>query len=76
MASVLPGVGLRAAHIEEVLVHRPDIAGLEVHPENYMTEPAARHRSNVSANTTRYRSTQSVPRSDPQDRLTDATSGV
>ncbi len=41
MASVLPGVGLRAAHIEEVLVHRPDIAWLEVHPENYMTEPAA-----------------------------------
>lgn len=39
--SISPGVGLRAAHVEEVLVHRPDIAWLEVHPENYMLDPAA-----------------------------------
>lgn len=36
-----PGIGLRAAHVEEVLAHRPDVAWLEVHPENYMTDAAA-----------------------------------
>ena len=37
----LPGVGLRAPHIEDILARRPDIAWLEVHPENYMMDPAA-----------------------------------
>jgi uncharacterized protein len=39
--SVAPGVGLRAPHVEELLGRRPDIGWLEVHPENYMTNPAA-----------------------------------
>jgi uncharacterized protein len=41
MASLSPGVGLRAAHVEEILAHRPDIGWLEVHPENYMADPTA-----------------------------------
>ena len=36
-----PGVGLRGPHIQEVLERRPDIGWLEVHPENYMANPAA-----------------------------------
>ncbi len=36
-----PGVGLRPAHIEEVLARRPDVGWLEVHPENYMADPVA-----------------------------------
>jgi uncharacterized protein (UPF0276 family) len=36
-----PGVGLRAPHLEEILADRPDIAWLEVHPENYMGDPGA-----------------------------------
>lgn len=39
--SIQPGVGLRTAHVEEVLARRPDIGWLEVHPENYMADPAA-----------------------------------
>jgi uncharacterized protein len=37
----LPGVGLRAPHLEEVLACRPDVAWFEVHPENYMYDPMA-----------------------------------
>jgi uncharacterized protein len=37
----LPGVGLRAPHLEEVLACRPDVAWFEVHPENYMYDPVA-----------------------------------
>jgi uncharacterized protein (UPF0276 family) len=36
-----PGVGLRGPHIYELLDRRPDIGWLEVHPENYMADPAA-----------------------------------
>jgi uncharacterized protein (UPF0276 family) len=36
-----PGVGLRGPHVEEILAHRPAIAWLEVHPENYLRDPAA-----------------------------------
>ena len=36
-----PGVGLRGPHIHELLACRPDIGWLEVHPENYMADPAA-----------------------------------
>ncbi len=36
-----PGIGLRGPHIQEILDGRPDVAWLEVHPENYMTAPAA-----------------------------------
>jgi uncharacterized protein (UPF0276 family) len=36
-----PGVGLRGPHVQEVLDRRPDIAWLEVHPENYMSDPPA-----------------------------------
>ena len=36
-----PGVGLRAPHIEELLARRPEIAWLEVHPENYMADHRA-----------------------------------
>lgn len=36
-----PGVGLRAPHVEELLARRPDIAWLEVHPENYMADHRA-----------------------------------
>jgi uncharacterized protein len=39
--SIPPGIGLRAPHVEEVLARRPDVAWLEVHPENYMADPAA-----------------------------------
>ena len=39
-----PGVGLRAPHIEELLARRPDIAWLEVHPENYMADHRASTR--------------------------------
>jgi uncharacterized protein len=35
------GVGLRASHVEEFLARRPDIAWLEVHPENYMADHRA-----------------------------------
>jgi hypothetical protein len=36
-----PGVGLRGPHILEMLERRPDVGWLEVHPENYMADPAA-----------------------------------
>jgi len=36
-----PGVGLRGPHIQEVLERQPDLGWLEVHPENYMANPAA-----------------------------------
>lgn len=36
-----PGIGLRGPHVQEVLDRKPDIAWLEVHPENYMSDPAA-----------------------------------
>ena len=39
--SVLPDIGLRAQHMEEVLASRPDVGWFEVHPENYMHDPAA-----------------------------------
>ncbi len=38
---MLPGIGLRAQHMEEVLIRRPDVAWFEVHAENYMHDPAA-----------------------------------
>jgi uncharacterized protein len=38
---MLPGIGLRPQHMEEVLIRRPDIAWFEVHAENYMHDPAA-----------------------------------
>jgi uncharacterized protein len=38
---MLPGIGLRAQHMEEVLIRRPEIAWFEVHAENYMHDPAA-----------------------------------
>jgi uncharacterized protein (UPF0276 family) len=41
IASLSPGVGLRTAHIGEILEHRPDIGWLEVHPDNYMADPTA-----------------------------------
>ena len=31
------GIGLRAAHVAEVVTHRPPVGFLEVHAENYMT---------------------------------------
>jgi uncharacterized protein len=34
------GVGLRSPHIPEVLARRPNISWFEVHPENYMHNPA------------------------------------
>ena len=37
----LPGIGLRAPHMEAVLTCRPDVAWFEVHPENYMHDPMA-----------------------------------
>jgi uncharacterized protein (UPF0276 family) len=39
--SIAPGVGLRAAHMGEILARRPDIGWLEVHPENYVADPSA-----------------------------------
>lgn len=36
-----PGVGLRGPHIHELLDRQPDVGWLEVHPENYMADPAA-----------------------------------
>jgi uncharacterized protein (UPF0276 family) len=36
-----PGIGLRGPHVLELLDCRPDVAWLEVHPENYMLNPAA-----------------------------------
>lgn len=36
-----PGVGLRGPHMEEVLDRQPNVAWFEVHPENYMADPAA-----------------------------------
>jgi uncharacterized protein (UPF0276 family) len=38
---MLPGIGLRPQHMEEVLIRRPDVAWFEVHAENYMHDPAA-----------------------------------
>ncbi len=35
------GIGLRSRHLEEVLARRPDVGWFEVHPENYMRNPAA-----------------------------------
>jgi uncharacterized protein len=40
-SSALPGIGLRAQHMEEVLARRPDVAWFEIHPENYMHDPDA-----------------------------------
>jgi len=39
--STLSGIGLRGPHINEVLACRPDVAWFEVHPENFMHDPAA-----------------------------------
>jgi uncharacterized protein (UPF0276 family) len=36
-----PGVGLRGPHFQALLESQPDIGWLEVHPENYMADPAA-----------------------------------
>jgi uncharacterized protein len=33
------GVGLRSAHVTEVIDRRPDVDWLEIHPENYMYDP-------------------------------------
>ena len=41
LSSMSPGVGLRGPHIEDILALRPDIAWLEVHPENYLGNKAA-----------------------------------
>jgi uncharacterized protein len=41
MCGLLPGVGLRAPHVEELLARRPDVGWLEVHPENYMADHRA-----------------------------------
>ena len=38
---VSPGVGLRGPHVREVLERLPNVAWLEVHPENYMRDPVA-----------------------------------
>jgi uncharacterized protein (UPF0276 family) len=35
------GIGLRPPHISEVLARGPDVRWFEVHPENYMCNPAA-----------------------------------
>jgi uncharacterized protein len=35
------GVGLRAPHMDEFLARQPDVAWLEVHPENYMADHRA-----------------------------------
>jgi uncharacterized protein len=40
-APALPGIGLRAQHLEEVLACRPDVAWFEIHAENYMHDPVA-----------------------------------
>jgi len=40
LAPALPGIGLRAQHIKEVLARRPDVAWFEVHAENYMHDSA------------------------------------
>ena len=37
------GIGLRARHVDEVIVSHPAIAWLEVHAENYMGGGTARH---------------------------------
>lgn len=36
-----PGIGLRGPHVQELLERRPPVGWLEVHPENYMADPAA-----------------------------------
>jgi uncharacterized protein (UPF0276 family) len=36
-----PGIGLRGPHVREILDRRPDVGWLEVHPENFMADPAA-----------------------------------
>jgi uncharacterized protein (UPF0276 family) len=41
ISSVRAGIGLRGAHVDEILAHRPDIAWLEVHSENYLGNWAA-----------------------------------
>jgi uncharacterized protein (UPF0276 family) len=41
LLSPFVGLGLRSPHLEEVLVRRPDVAWFEVHPENFMHNPAA-----------------------------------
>lgn len=33
------GVGLRPAHVAEVIDRRPDVGWFEIHPENYMHDP-------------------------------------
>lgn len=40
---VLAGVGLRFAHHEAVVLEKPDIGWLEVHPENYFSGGRVRH---------------------------------
>jgi hypothetical protein len=35
------GIGLRLPHLTEVATTRPDIACLEVHPENFLANPHA-----------------------------------
>jgi uncharacterized protein (UPF0276 family) len=41
ISSTRPGIGLRGPHVDEILAHRPDIAWLEVHSENYLGNWAA-----------------------------------
>jgi len=45
-----PGIGLRLAHLAEMVATRPSIGWLEVHPENFLTNPhAAELLSELSA---------------------------
>jgi uncharacterized protein len=45
-----PGVGLRLAHLAEVVATRPSIGWLEIHPENFLANPhAAELLSELSA---------------------------
>src|SRR5215831_16356031 len=45
-----PGIGLRLAHLTEMVATRPSIGWLEVHPENFLTNPhAAELLSELSA---------------------------
>jgi hypothetical protein len=36
-AGARAGIGLRSAHVDEIVARRPDVAWLEVHAENYMS---------------------------------------
>jgi uncharacterized protein (UPF0276 family) len=40
-ALVNTGVGLRLPHLSEIVVTRPEIAWLEIHPENFLASPHA-----------------------------------